>query len=146
MADGSTCTGPWIGLVRLWDPTERAARRSGGQGLFQGSDQEPGRHPQTTPPDFYAASRHAMREMRADGVVPGDTTLRSAKCLNNLIEQHHRNNKSRVTVTHGLKQFKNAAITIARIELMHRIRKWQFNSARVREAAAPVCWNAVLSA
>ena len=47
----------------------------------------------------------------------------------------------------GFKRFKNAAITIAGIELMHRIRKGQFNpAARFKEAAAPAVWNAVLSA
>ena len=41
----------------------------------------------------------------------------------------------------------NAAITIAGIELMHRIRKGEFNlAARFKEAAAPAVWNAVLSA
>ena len=62
-------------------------------------------------------------------------------------EQDHRNIKSRVTVMLGLKRFKNAAITIAGIELMHRIRKGKFNlAARFKEAAVPAVWNAVLSA
>jgi transposase-like protein len=43
--------------------------------------------------------------------------------LNNLIEQDHRS----VRAAHRRdKQFRNAAITIAGIELMHRIRKGQF--------------------
>ena len=47
----------------------------------------------------------------------------------------------------GFKRFKNAAITIAGIELMHRIRKGQFNlAARLKEATAPAVWTAVLSA
>ncbi len=47
----------------------------------------------------------------------------------------------------GFKRFKNAAIKMAGIELMHQIRKRQFNlEARVTEAAAPTVWNAVLSA
>ena len=55
--------------------------------------------------------------------------------------------KSRVNVMLGFKQFKNAAITIAGIELMHRIRKGQFNlAARVIEATAPAVWKEVLSA
>ena len=45
---------------------------------------------------------------------------------NNLIEQDHRSVKLRIAVTPGLKRFRNAAITIAGIELMHRIRKGQF--------------------
>ncbi len=106
-----------------------------------------GRPPQTITLDGYAASHRAMREMKADGALPGDTTLRSSKYLNNLIEQDHRNIKSRVAVMLGFKRFKNAAVTIAGIELMHRIRKGQFNlPARFKEAAAPAVWNAVLSA
>ena len=61
--------------------------------------------------------------MKADGVLPENTKLRSSKYLNNLIEQDHRNIKSRVAVILRFKQFKNAAAAIAGIELMHRIRK-----------------------
>ena len=48
----------------------------------------------------------------------------------------------------GLKQFRNAAITIAGIELMHRIRKGQFGLRRFgsQGRAAPAVWNAVLRA
>jgi transposase-like protein len=45
-----------------------------------------------------------------------------------LIEQDHRNIKSRTNAMLGFRQFSNAAITIAGIELMHRIRKGQFAS------------------
>ena len=47
----------------------------------------------------------------------------------------------------GFKRFKNAAITIAGIELMHRIRKGQFSLTNVslKDATAPAVWNAVLS-
>jgi len=48
----------------------------------------------------------------------------------------------------GLKQFRNAAITIAGIELMHRIRKKQFGLRRlgVHGRTAPSVWNMVLGA
>ena len=47
----------------------------------------------------------------------------------------------------GFKRFGNAAITIAGIELMHRIRKGQFVlPANIKDAATPAVWNAVLSA
>jgi transposase-like protein len=85
--------------------------------------------------------------MKADDVLPEDTTLRSSKYLNNLIAQDHRNIKSRVTVMLGFERFKNAAATFAGIELMHRIRKGQFNlAAPLKEAPAPTVWNAVPSA
>ena len=38
--------------------------------------------------------------------------------------------KQRIAVMLGLKQFRNAVITIAGIELMHRIRKRQFGLRR----------------
>jgi DDE domain len=63
--------------------------------------------------------------------VPTDTKLRSSKYLNNLIEQDHRSVKQRIAVMLGFKQFRNAAITIAGIELLHRIRKGQFGLRRV---------------
>jgi transposase-like protein len=63
-----------------------------------------------------------------------------------LIEQDHRSVKQRIAVMLGLKRFENAAITIAGIELMHRIRKGQFSLGRlgVEGRAAPAVWNAVL--
>jgi transposase-like protein len=79
--------------------------------------------PQAITLDGYAASHRAVRELKADGLLPADTKLRSSKYLNNLIEQDHRGVKQRIAVMLGFKRFKNAAITIAGIELMHRICK-----------------------
>ena len=58
--------------------------------------------------------------------MPAETKLRSSKYLNNLIEQDHRGVKQRIAAMLGFKGFATAAITIAGIELMHRIRKGQF--------------------
>ena len=87
-----------------------------------------------------------MRELKADGSLPTDTKLRSSQYLNNLIEQDHRGVKQRVAVMLGFKGFRNAAITIAGIELLHRIRKGQFRLGRlgVQGGAAPAVWYAVL--
>ena len=89
-----------------------------------------------------------MRELKADGSLPTETKRRSSKYLNNLIEQDHRSIKQRIAVMLGFKQFRHAAITIAGIELLHRIRKRQFGLRRlgVRGRAAPTLWNAVLGA
>ena len=48
----------------------------------------------------------------------------------------------------GLKSFRRAKIAITGIELMHRIRKGQFELARLRVngKTAPEIWNAVLAA
>jgi transposase-like protein len=52
--------------------------------------------------------------------------------LNNLIEQDHRTIKRRCASMAGFKSFANATITIAGIELAHRIRKGQFSFGRGR--------------
>ena len=87
-----------------------------------------------------------MGELKADGLLPTHTKLRSSKSLNNLIEQDHRSVKQRIAVMLGLKHFHNAAIMIAGIELMHRIRKGQFGlrSLGLQRQTAPAVWNAVL--
>jgi len=53
---------------------------------------------------------------------------------NNLIEQDHRSIKLRLGPMLGLKRFQSASITIAGIELMHRIRKGQFKRIHAAEA------------
>ena len=89
-----------------------------------------------------------MRELKAAGALPANTKLRSSKYLNNLIEQDHRGVKQRIAVMLGFKDFRHAAITIAGIELMHRIRKGQFGLGRraVQRRTASAVWNAVLTA
>ncbi|CAB3774927.1 hypothetical protein LMG29542_08309 [Paraburkholderia humisilvae] len=46
----------------------------------------------------------------------------------------------------GFKLFRNAATTISGIELMHRIRKGQFNlcALGLKDTSAPVVWNIIL--
>jgi transposase-like protein len=85
-------------------------------------------------------------ELKADGLLPTHTKLRSSKYLNKLIEQDHRSVKQRIAVMLALKHFQNAAIVIAGIELMHRIRKGQFGLRRLglQGQTAPAVWNAAL--
>jgi transposase-like protein len=84
--------------------------------------------------------------MKVDGLLPEDTKVRSSKYLNNLIEQDHRNIKSRTKVMLGFKRFRNATTTISGIELMHRIRKGQFDLSALgfRDTVSPAVWNAFL--
>jgi transposase-like protein len=105
-----------------------------------------GQPPETITLDGYAATHRAVREMKSDGLLPEGTKIRSSKYLNNLIEQDHRNIKSRTKVMLGFKRFRNAATTIAGIELMHRIRKGQFDLSIVglKDTTASAVWNAVL--
>ena len=106
-----------------------------------------GRAPVSITLDGYAASHRAVRELPAQNSRWKDTRLRSSKYLNNRIEQDHRNVKSRIKPMLGFKVFDQAAVTIAGVELLHRIRKDQFNLGRLRlkGQAAPAIWNAVLS-
>lgn len=85
--------------------------------------------------------------MKADGLLPEDTKVRSSKYLNNVIEQDHRNIKSRTNAMSGFKRLRSASTTISGIELMHRIRKGQFDLCRLglKDPTAPSVWNAVLS-
>jgi transposase-like protein len=58
--------------------------------------------------------------------------VRTCKYLDNIVEQDHRAIKRRCASMAGFKSFANAAITIAGIELAHRIRKGQFSFGRGR--------------
>jgi transposase-like protein len=148
--------GEWRYLYRAVDRVGRtvdfrlSARRdvAAAKAFFCKAIKNHQRPPQTITLDGYAASHRAVRELKADGSVPADTKQRSSKYLNNLIEQDHRGVKQRIAVMLGFKQFRHAAITIAGIELMHRIRKGQFGLRRlgVRGQAASAIWNAVLGA
>ena len=126
-----------------------SARRdvAAAKAFFRNALKSQQRPPQTITLDGYAASHRAVRELKADGSLPTETRLRSSKYLNNLIEDH-RSIKQRVAVMLGFKQFRNAMITIAGIELMHRIRKGQFGlrCLRVQGGIASGIWNAILGA
>jgi transposase-like protein len=106
-----------------------------------------GRAPGTITLDGYAASHRAVREMKTDGMLPKHTKVRSSKYLNNVIEQDHRHIKSRVNVMLGFKRFRNAAVKISGIELVHRIRKGQFDltAAHLKDTSAPSIWMTVFS-
>jgi transposase-like protein len=90
----------------------------------------------------------AVRELPEENEVWSNTKLRSSKYLNNIIEQDHRGMKARTRPMLGFKKFRRAKITIPGIELLHRIRKNQFNLSKLPKhaATAPAIWNAVLAA
>jgi hypothetical protein len=56
--------------------------------------------------------------------------VRASHHLNNVVEQNHRAIKRRCASMAGFKSFATAAVTIAGIELAHRIRKRRFMLSR----------------
>lgn len=74
--------------------------------------------------------------------------VRSNRYLNNIVEQDHRAIKRRCASMLGLKSFTTAAITLAGIELAHRIRKRQFSlggNSRTRGASLKQLWDLALA-
>jgi transposase-like protein len=148
--------GKWVYLYRAVDRVGNTVdfrlspRRdvAAAKAFFRKAIKAQGSAPRTITLDGYAASHRAVREMKADSQLAADTKLRSSKYLNNLIEQDHRGVKLRIGPMLGFKQFRTAAVTIAGIELLRRIRKGQFNLGRLRlkDGRAPAVWDAVLSA
>jgi putative transposase len=67
-----------------------------------------------------------------------DITIRQVKYLNNIIEQDHRAVKRIARPTLGFKSFEAAKRILAGVELMHMIRKqqWEGGAARGLTAAA----------
>jgi transposase-like protein len=65
----------------------------------------------------YALSLRNLEEMMA---------IRQSKYLNNLVEQDHRNIKRRIRLMLGFKSFRRAQAILAGIELIHMIRKGQY--------------------
>ena len=77
--------------------------------------------------DGHAPSHQALRLLRRENSRWKYVLVRSCPYLNNIVEQDHRAIKRRCASMLGFKSFGNAAITLAGIELAHRIRKRQFS-------------------
>ena len=83
--------------------------------------------PQKITLDGYAASYEAVAELQTESSPPTDLVVRRNRSLNNVIEQDHRRVKQRVRPMLGFKRFDYAAVTLAGIELIHQIKKGQFD-------------------
>ena len=148
--------GRWTYLYRAVDSAGKSvdfllrAKRdvAAAKAFFQRAFEGQRRLPRAITLDGYQASHRAAREFLAAHGRGKRTKLRSSKYLNNLIEQDHRSIKLRLGPMLGFKRFRRASITIAGIELMHRIRKGQFALGKLRALSktAPEMWTAVLAA
>jgi len=82
--------------------------------------------------DGHVPSRRAPWLVRRENPCWRNVKVRTNTYLNNLVEQDHRAIKRRCASTAGFKPFANAAITIAGIKLVRRIREGQFSFGRGR--------------
>jgi transposase-like protein len=99
--------------------------------------------------DGYPATHVAVAELKKEGVLPSEMKTWTSKYLNNIIEQDHRRVKQRIYPMLGFKSFRNATITISGIELVQKIRKGQFDIAKIKKSSrmrVAKLWEAVLVA
>ena len=92
------------------------------------------RRPRKLNLDGNAASHRALGLLRLENPDLQSVEIRSCRYLNNIVEQDHRAIKRRCAPMLALKSFRTAAITLAGVELAHRIRKRQF---QLSPGAAP---------
>jgi transposase-like protein len=83
--------------------------------------------------DGNKATRRGLRLLLKEDCRWRAVEIRARRYLNNVIEQDHRAIKQRCASTRGLKSFRSAAITLAGIELAHRIRKGQHSLPITRQ-------------
>ena len=104
--------------------------------------------PQKITLDGYAASHGAVAALQEENILPAELVVRTNRYLNNVIEQDHRRVTQRVRPMLGFKRFDHAATTINGIELVHQIKKGQFNVSEVGDSQVRTLqvWEAVLAA
>jgi putative transposase len=90
--------------------------------------------PEKTTIDKSGANTAAITSIQADSGQPIE--MRQSKYLNNLAEQDHRAVKRITRPILGFKTFRCARILLARIEVMHMIRKGQLGNLKDRATSA----------
>jgi transposase-like protein len=93
-------------------------------------------------------SHQALRLLRREDPKWRNVEVRTCKYLNNVVGQDHRAVKRRCASMAGFKSFGHAAITIAGIELAHRIHKRQFSfgvGRPPRERSLQALWDRALA-
>ncbi|ENM1808710.1 DDE-type integrase/transposase/recombinase, partial [Klebsiella variicola] len=76
--------------------------------------------------DKSGANTAALATLNAGKPDEETITIRQSKYLNNRVEQDHRNIKRRIRLMLGFKSFRRAQTILAGIELLHMIRKGQY--------------------
>jgi putative transposase len=74
--------------------------------------------------DKSGANKAAIDDVNAGRDVP--IVVRQVKYLNNIVEQDHRTIKRVTRPMHSFKSFRSASSVLAGIELIHMVRKGQF--------------------
>lgn len=82
--------------------------------------------PEVVTIDKSGANAAALAIHNGDKPDEAMIAIRQSKYLNNLVEQDHRNIKRRVRPMLGFKSFRRAQTILAGIELIHMIRKGQY--------------------
>ena len=82
--------------------------------------------PEVVTIDKSGANTAAPATLNADKPAEESITVRQSKYLNNLVEQDHRNIKRRIRQMLRFKSFRRAQTLLAGIELLHMIRKGQY--------------------
>jgi transposase-like protein len=118
--------GKTVDSLLCTDRTESAARAFFDKALKTHQN----RRPRKVNLDGNAATHRALRLLRRENRAWRSVIVRSCRYLNNIVEQDHRAIKSRCAPMLALKSFRTAAITLAGVELAHRIRKRQFYFGR----------------
>ncbi len=76
--------------------------------------------------DGHKPSHLGLRRLRREKHRWKYVLVRTSRYLNNVVEQDHRAIKGRCRPMLGFKSYRSAALTLAGLELAHRIRKRQF--------------------
>jgi transposase-like protein len=116
--------GKTVDSLLCTDRSESAARA-----FFNKALDHP-RRPRKVNLDGNTATHRALRVLRQENPKWRSVMVRSCRYLNNIVEQDHRAIKRRCAPMLALKSFRTAAVTLAGVELAHRIRKRQFSFGR----------------
>ena len=80
--------------------------------------------------DKSGANTSGIRVVNKRSLSVKKIKIRRVKYLNNIVEQHHRTIKRRISITTGFKEFESAQRTLAGIEVINIIRKDQIKDSK----------------